>query len=276
MDKRSKRYLVTLLFLVVGLLTTWTVMGRDASTIWTSNYIFDAGDSGPQWATDFNDWATSLEAEWVTRSDNLTIQNSAPTHKWDTTSVGSSDWSLVNSSGDFQIKEHIAGTTTGTVLLMVGSADGAASPRVVIAANSVGASSIFGYEDTTNGTNYAQFIWPASMAANRAVTLPDASGTAIVAAINTPANGDTSPSVKGVQTLYFSNYVTSITTVLDLDDAVDGQVIHIRGDPEVNFADSSPFYLSAAWVPDSSWDTLTLVATDSGSNFFEISRSDNN
>jgi hypothetical protein len=62
------------------------------------------------------------------------------------------------------------------------AAGGVESARVVsgllsIPANSTAASAVRLYEDTDNGTNYVDIIAPASLTADRTLTLPDAAGT---------------------------------------------------------------------------------------------------
>ena len=112
-------------------------------------------------------------------------------------------------------------------------------------------------------------------AGQTAYSVSSTSNSAVINGAVTAADGDTTPTVRGVRTLLIPSN-TGATAISQLDDAIPGQRVTIIATNATNpstLADSGNFTLSAAWAPGIG-DTITL-ATANGTAWYEVCRSDN-
>jgi len=93
--------------------------------------------------------------------------------------------SIINSDDGVVSGSSGLKNTGGNDGILVFQSSGAETARITsgvlsVSATSTAASTVRLYEDTDNGANYVDLVAPASVASNRVITIPDASGAMVV------------------------------------------------------------------------------------------------
>jgi hypothetical protein len=158
----------------------------------------------------------------------------------------------------------ISGVTTVQLASAYNFVSNIASRSVTLIGNSL----VAGATEVSGATGYSNVV----AFGNVIDSLRQTPRGLVTASLGTAANGDTSPSVRGLNSLWFNN--SSSTIITNLSNAIDGQVVTcVFNDSNTTINRSNAYLLGGTNFTSTAGDTLTLIYRTP--YWYEISRSAN-